>query len=810
MASVATCVSRQVRCLLPVLLVVVAVVAPHGTAKAEIEDVNAVATSVLTASWDLTLDAADAYIRQNDLLPEQTDYFFDEAERVDREADIVAATAEARIAKIDEVLEAIGDRPPIAYSEHSLIGETRSNLIVERADQANRAAIATIMSDRAEIIIATLSSDEWVWSRMWTRSVPAPSVSNFTNALPAALSILASIAHSPVVWFNEIDIHKHLNDQTALSIFGLFIAVVIGWFVRGFVLEQFGRDPNIHDPTYSRRFAAALAEGFAGGIVPALVVGVFLYDLGRNDTPITGAFADTLRGVGYAVTFLFLAFALIKSALSPQQTAWRITLLTPDSARRLSWRCRLLAIVIAIDLFLSIAGNPASVSASLRTFETFGSIVIEGLILLSLVSGKLWQREVPPDEDGAAHEKERRLSKRLWLWARRATVVIVIVGIAGSVIGYLDLGSFLIKSMLSTAIVAAVLFLSREILRESIAMMTRSKLLRERLGASHRTRRTMKFWLRAVLDPMLAILMVYVLANIWGVPFDRLAMWTGQALQGFQVGNVQISLLDIAAGIGTFIVTIVVTRLVQTILQDHILPESGWDEGTQLSVLSVMSYVGFTLAAVLGIAVIGVDMTTIGLIAGGLSIGIGLGLQGIVNNFISGIILLIERPVKVGDWVIVGAHEGFVKRVSIRATEIETWRRANVIIPNAELLNTSVTNWTHHDRMGRMEIKVRVPRGADVDLVQEIMLDCGKSHPSVVSWPEPSALFMDFGENGLDFELRCFTADNLWVYFIASDIRFAINRRLREEGIEIVLPQRVIHMADETRPTAPPNDADPV
>ena len=810
MGAIATCGLRQVRYLLPALLMFLAIAADRGAVRADTDDINTVATSVLTASWDLTLNAAVGYIRQNDLVPEQTDYFFDEAERVDREADIVAATAVARIEKIDSVLEAIGDRPPVAYSEHNLISETRSDLIVERADQANRAAIATIMSDRAEIIIATLASDEWVWSRLWTRSVPAPSVSNFTNALPTALSILGNIARSPVAWFNEIDVHQHLNDKTALSIFGLLAAVVIGWFVRGFVLEQFGRDPNIHDPTYSRRFVAALAEGFAGGIVPALVVGVFLYEFGRADTPITGAFADTLRGVGYGVTFLFLAFALIKSALSPEQTAWRITLLTPDSARRLSWRCRLLAIVIAIDLFLSAAGNPASVNASLRTFETFGTILFEGLILLSLVSGKLWQREPPSDVEGVVQEKERRLSKRLWLWARRLTVVIVIVGIIGSVIGYLDLGNFLIKSMLSTAIVAAVLFLMREILRESIAMMTRSKLLRERLGASHRTRRTMKFWLRAVLDPLLAVLMIYVLANIWGVPFDRLAMWTGQAVKGFQVGNVQISLLDIAAGIGTFIVTIVVTRLVQTILQDHILPESGWDEGTQLSVLSVISYVGFTLAAVLGIAVIGVDMTTIGLIAGGLSIGIGLGLQGIVNNFISGIILLIERPVKVGDWVIVGVHEGFVKRVSIRATEIETWRRANVIIPNAELLNTSVTNWTHHDRMGRMEIKVRVPRGVDVDLVQEIMLECGKKHPSVVSWPEPSALFMDFGENGLDFELRCFTADNLWVYFIASDIRFSINRRLREEGIEIVLPQRVIHMADEKLPTARPSDADPV
>ena len=413
-------------------LLIVAFVIDYSAARADENLANRVSTSVLTASWNLTLDAAETYVRQNNLTLEQTDYFFDEAERVNKEADVIAATAEARIAQIDDLLDTIGDRPPAAYSEHGLIGETRQRLIVERADQANRAAIAAIMSDRAEIIISTLSSDEWVWSRMWARSASTLSISTMTEAVPAALAILAGIARSPIVWFNEIDVHKHLNDKTALSIFGLFVAVVLGWFVRGFILEQFGRNADLHEPTYSRRFVAALAEGFAGGIVPALVVGVFLYELGRTDTPITGGFADTLRGVGYAVTFLFLAFALIKSALSPAQTEWRITLLTPDSARRLSWRCRFLAIVVAFDLFLSVAGNASNVNDALRTLETFATVLIEGLILLSLVSRKLWQREALPDAAGSDKVGDKKLSGRMWMWARRATILIVGSGILAS------------------------------------------------------------------------------------------------------------------------------------------------------------------------------------------------------------------------------------------------------------------------------------------------------------------------------------------------------------------------------------------
>jgi len=765
------------------------------------------ATSALTASWDLTLDAAEAYIARNALIPDETSYFVDEARRVDQEADAVSAAAVARIAHIDGVLDAIGEEPLMERGEHSLIVESRGQLLLERTDLVNRLAIATIISDRAETVVLHLAKDDWIWSRLWQRSPVSPSIDVVTDALPPALTIFATIAHSPVVWIDSVDARPNLDERSAMAIFIVIMAIVLGWFVRQFVLRRFGRDPTVRDPSYSRRFVAALAEGFAGGIVPALVVGVFMYDLGRSDALITGTFAYTLRGAGYAVTFLFLALALIKGALSPEQTAWRITLLTPESARLLSRRCRLLAVVVAIDIFLSSAGNPADVNDALRTLETFVTTLVEGLIMLSLVSSKLWQREAQSDADETSPGDS--IPSRLWFWARRATVVVVVVGIASSAAGYLDLGSFLVKSTISTAIVTSVVVLLREVLRETIALMTRSALLREQLGASHRTRRTMKFWLRAVLDPVLAILTLYTLANVWGVPFDRLTTWTGHALDGFHVGNVQISLIDVAAGLAAFVITILVTRLLQTVLHDHILPESGWDEGTKHSVLSVLSYIGFTLATVLGIAVLGVDMTTIGLVAGGLSIGIGLGLQSIVNNFISGIILLVERPVKVGDWVIVGSHEGFVKRVNIRATEIETWRRASVIVPNAELLNTAVTNWTHHDRMGRMEIKVRVPRGADVDLVQEILLDCAQKHASVVSWPEPSALFMDFGENGLEFELRCFTADNLWVYFIASDIRFAINRRLREEGIEIPLPQRVLHMADAKKPAPQPGDTNP-
>ena len=165
-----------------------------------------------------------------------------------------------------------------------------------------------------------------------------------------------------------------------------------------------------------------------------------------------------------------------------------------------------------------------------------------------------------------------------------------------------------------------------------------------------------------------------------------------------------------------------------------------------------------------------------------------------MNNFISGLILLVERPIKVGDWVRVGSDEGIVKRIQFRATELETWQRASVIIPNAEIISTSVTNLTHRDRYGRVEIGVGVAYGSDVEKVREILLDIAEKNGRVSNDPAPTVVFRDFGASSLDFELRCFTSDVMRRLGVASDLRFEIESRLREEGIEIPFPQRVVHL----------------
>ena len=193
----------------------------------------------------------------------------------------------------------------------------------------------------------------------------------------------------------------------------------------------------------------------------------------------------------------------------------------------------------------------------------------------------------------------------------------------------------------------------------------------------------------------------------------------------------------------------------------------------------------------------GGNLTSLALVAGALSVGIGLGLQNVVNNFVSGIILLFERPIKVGDWVIINGEEGRIKQINIRSTEMETFRKSSLIIPNADLLSNTVTNLTHGNNWSRQSVMVGVAYGSDTERVRDILLECAAAHKKVLRKPEPYVIFKDFGPSSLDFELRCYTNDIWSGWTIPSDLRYEINKRFAEEGIEIPFSQLVVHTGSE-------------
>ena len=280
------------------------------------------------------------------------------------------------------------------------------------------------------------------------------------------------------------------------------------------------------------------------------------------------------------------------------------------------------------------------------------------------------------------------------------------------------------------------------------------------------------------------------------------------AWSGFTFGQLQIVPAQLILGALLLVVLTALIRWVTGRMEHQWLAATPMETHTREAVSTIIGYVLFLVAALVVLSTIGLDLTKLAFIAGALSVGIGFGLQTIVNNFVSGLILLFEQPVRRGNFVTIGETEGFVRRIRIRATEIETLDRTTVVVPNAELLTLHLKNWNLRDRYGRIICTVGVAYGSDVRLVERLLVEAAEQHPDVLSQgqggaPRPAALFMGFGDSTLDFELRCFVRDVTRRFFVRSDLNFAIDAAFREHDITIAFPQM-----DVWHRSAPPSVAD--
>jgi len=290
------------------------------------------------------------------------------------------------------------------------------------------------------------------------------------------------------------------------------------------------------------------------------------------------------------------------------------------------------------------------------------------------------------------------------------------------------------------------------------------------------------------------LLFIPTVLRIWKVYDTFGGAVKGFLALGFEVGAQRISIGLVITAAGILYGTLVVSWIIQKIFLEQVLTKRQVEMGVRLAMAKLVHYLMVFVGFLLALSALGLEVTKLTIMLSALGVGIGFGLQGIVNNFVSGIILLFERPVRVGDMVEIGGQWAVIKRIGLRSTSVRTFDEADLIIPNANMVNNEVTNWTLSNRRVRLQIPVGVAYGSDVPLVIETLLACGKENPWAAKSIDPQVLFLRFGDSALEFELRVWVMDVDQRLIAGSEIHREIDRRFREANIQIAFPQRDLHL----------------
>jgi small-conductance mechanosensitive channel len=377
----------------------------------------------------------------------------------------------------------------------------------------------------------------------------------------------------------------------------------------------------------------------------------------------------------------------------------------------------------------------------------------------------------------------------------RVPLIALVVSLAANALGYLRLATMLAEGTIRGAYAAMFAYALVRILGAVVVVSFQSRPL-SKLRLVEHYHATLVRRVRRFLAWFVATLWTILVLGLFGLR-DLVLGAAGSALTTpLSIGRIELTLGDLVAFGLTVWAAIALSRLVRTLLEEEVLSRFVLPRGVPYAISTFASYAVLLTGFFLALAAAGVGFERVFLFTGALGVGIGLGLQGIVNDLVSGVVLLFERPVQIGDTVQIGELTGEVRHIGLRASVIRTWEGAEVIVPNAKLTSTQVINWTLSDRRRRIDLPVGVAYGTDPERAIAILLEVASRHAAVLRDPPPTALFVGFGASSLDLTLRAWT-DQFDDYFkIRSELAVGVIRALDDAGIAIPFPHREVRLID--------------
>ena len=581
-------------------------------------------------------------------------------------------------------------------------------------------------------------------------------------------------------WLGAIG-ERTLAEKIGMAAIVIVLALAgapLGWFASRFVY----RDRAERAPSRLRRALAAAWIFVIFAVLPLAGLGVLAGAL--NSFNLTDPSMQGLIDAAFEAARVLVAVnALGRGVLAPGRAAWRLIPISDRSSGIIYRLAMTIAAIWAVERLIEPAADAA---ASLNI--AVAARGVGALIVAIAIAYALRQLGSQPIGAQGSQPNDAWTPLRTLGWA--AALIIFLAAVTG----YIAFATFLVNQAIYLSVLGSALYLADIIAQDGTEAILRPDApVGARLLAMAGLRRNVLAQIVVILQGVarLVVLVVAVAAVLkpWGVQSQDMFGALRSAYFGFSIGGgVTLSLSSMIGAAIVFAVAVFVTRMIQNWLGSRLLPQTRLDAGASNSVRTIFGYVGLIVAAMLAGAQIGLDVQKLALIAGGLSVGIGFGLQTIANNFVSGLILLWERTIRVGDWVVVGTEQGFVRAINARATEIETFDRGSLIVPNSNLVSGVVKNWVHNDRVGRIIVSVNVAYESDLDEMRGLMINAAKAQDQVLAISAPSVLFAEFGDWSIKFNLICFVDDIELAERTRSDINFDILRRMREGGLRIAYP----------------------
>lgn len=699
----------------------------------------------------------------------------------------------SRISATRDQLAALGPPPEEGESEPDEIAERRAELSEQLATLQAPGIAAQEAFRRADGLIRQIDTT------LRERQAEA-----LLALSPSPLNPVNWVAAVDAIWGTTFAFATQtigsLEDPARMREFRSNLPVVLLLVLfSGFVLWR-GRDwierfvARLLDEGGGRRSKRLLAQVMSLTQIIVPVAAVFALALALETTSLFGDIGTALTGAMVTAGLGYFTARWAGRQMFPIRDNTEFSLRLPAPRRREGrFMANLVGLFLGLYFLVTAYLNPEAQSDAANSVIAFPLMVLAGVVLFRL--GVLLSMHLRlMDED----QLEIRFFDRMLGILGKLAMAIGLGAPVFAGIGYVQAAqALLFPAIMSLGMITALIFLT-QLVSDIYDLLTK------------RGPDDPDALIPALINFALVLMSLPLFALIWGMRVTELMEVLQVLREGFRIGETRIAPGNILSFIIVFSIGYMLTRAVQGALGSSVLPKTRIDTGGQKAVISGTGYVGIFIAALVAISTAGIDLSGLAIVAGALSVGIGFGLQNIVSNFISGVILLIERPVAEGDWIEVGGTMGIVKSISVRSTRIETFDRTDVIVPNADLISGTVTNWTRYSSLGRVSVVVGVAYGSDTRKVERILQEIGDAQPLALIDPPPTVLFNDFGADALEFELRMVLSDVAFGLSVRTEIRHQIAQRFREEGIEIPFAQRDVWLRNpevlrgDPPPAAPP------